>query len=128
MQPLCSNARAGHGGYTIERRHQAPRTSQPGEYSLKMLALELIQLLPLGTQYCIESRSKRRKYSLALDGPCAHMLTSIYQDEQYLVRWNTDKSTNKPPLSWHSILELVRCLEHVQDYLEVREKYSSPSQ
>ncbi|KAF1833563.1 SET domain-containing protein [Decorospora gaudefroyi] len=43
-------------------------------------------------------------------------------DEQYLVRWTTDRVTNKPPLSWHSIKELVRCLEHVQDYLEVREK------
>jgi histone-lysine N-methyltransferase SUV39H len=55
------------------------------------------------------------------------MLTKIYQDEQYLVRWNTDIPTKKPPLSWHSIQELVRCLEHVQDYLEVREKYSSLS-
>ncbi|KAF1956413.1 SET domain-containing protein [Byssothecium circinans] len=43
------------------------------------------------------------------------------KDEQYLVRWNAPSPT-KPPLSWHSIHELARCLEHVQDYLELREK------
>ncbi|RAR07036.1 SET domain-containing protein [Stemphylium lycopersici] len=44
-------------------------------------------------------------------------------DEQYLVRWATaEGSSTQPPLSWHSITELVRCLEHVQDYLEVRDK------
>ncbi|EMD91601.1 hypothetical protein COCHEDRAFT_1224704 [Bipolaris maydis C5] len=43
-------------------------------------------------------------------------------DEQYLVRWNTDNASDQAPLSWHSIKELLRCLEHVQDYLEVREK------
>ncbi|XP_014559391.1 hypothetical protein COCVIDRAFT_35422 [Bipolaris victoriae FI3] len=43
-------------------------------------------------------------------------------DEQYLVRWNTDDASDQAPLSWHSIKELLRCLEHVQDYLEVREK------
>ncbi|KAI4638211.1 hypothetical protein J4E93_010369 [Alternaria ventricosa] len=43
-------------------------------------------------------------------------------DEQYLVRWTSDTSTSKPPLSWHSVKDLVRCLEQIQDYLEVREK------
>ncbi|KAI4687847.1 uncharacterized protein J4E88_003440 [Alternaria novae-zelandiae] len=43
-------------------------------------------------------------------------------DEQYLVRWTSDTSTTKPPLSWHSVKDLVRCLEQIQDYLEVREK------
>ncbi|KAG9186701.1 histone-lysine N-methyltransferase SUV39H [Alternaria panax] len=49
-------------------------------------------------------------------------------DEQYLVRWAADTSTTKPPLSWHSMKELVRCLEHIQDYLEVRENNTPPSQ
>ncbi|KAJ8117602.1 hypothetical protein OPT61_g1233 [Boeremia exigua] len=43
-------------------------------------------------------------------------------DEQYLVRWHTEEETSAPPLSWHLINELQRCLEHVQDYLEEREK------
>ncbi|KAF1936559.1 SET domain-containing protein [Clathrospora elynae] len=48
-------------------------------------------------------------------------------DEQYLVRWSTDSPTNTPPLSWHSITELLRCLEHVQDYLDGREKFMQAS-
>jgi histone-lysine N-methyltransferase SUV39H len=36
------------------------------------------------------------------------------------VRWKSDSIT--PPLSWHSIRELVRCLEIVQDYITVREE------
>jgi len=47
------------------------------------------------------------------------------QDEQYLVRWKAETSTTKPPLSWHSVKELVRCLEHIQDYLEEREKQAT---
>lgn len=43
-------------------------------------------------------------------------------EEQYLVRWTTDVDTLQPPLSWHSIYELVRCLEHIQDYLDIRER------
>ncbi|KAH6860717.1 hypothetical protein BKA58DRAFT_443497 [Alternaria rosae] len=43
-------------------------------------------------------------------------------DEQYLVRWTSETLTTKPPLSWHSVKDLVRCLEKIQDYLEVREK------
>ncbi|KAI4947646.1 hypothetical protein J4E91_006468 [Alternaria rosae] len=43
-------------------------------------------------------------------------------DEQYLVRWTSETLTTKPPLSWHSVKDLVRCLEQIQDYLEVREK------
>ncbi|KAF1975077.1 SET domain-containing protein [Bimuria novae-zelandiae CBS 107.79] len=41
-------------------------------------------------------------------------------EEQYLVWWKSESKT--PPLSWHSITELVRCLEIVQDYITVREK------
>ncbi|KAH7114301.1 hypothetical protein B0J11DRAFT_132643 [Dendryphion nanum] len=44
-------------------------------------------------------------------------------DEQYLVRWKTDLPTLSPPLSWHSISELARCLEYVQDYLDERAKF-----
>ncbi|KAF2120659.1 hypothetical protein BDV96DRAFT_609812 [Lophiotrema nucula] len=43
-------------------------------------------------------------------------------EEQYLVRWKTDSLPQKPPLSWHNINELARCLEHVQDYLDARTK------
>ncbi|KAF2637110.1 SET domain-containing protein [Massarina eburnea CBS 473.64] len=43
-------------------------------------------------------------------------------DEQYLVRWTAPSASTNPPLSWHSIHELARCLEHVQDYLESRQK------
>ncbi|KAJ4380567.1 hypothetical protein N0V86_003926 [Didymella sp. IMI 355093] len=43
-------------------------------------------------------------------------------DEQYLVRWHTDKKTPTPPLSWHLVHELRNCLELIQDYLETREK------
>lgn len=46
------------------------------------------------------------------------MLTHSFQEEQYLVRWNIDSETTTPPLSWHKIAELVRCLEHIQDYLD----------
>ncbi|KAH7385763.1 hypothetical protein BKA66DRAFT_74980 [Pyrenochaeta sp. MPI-SDFR-AT-0127] len=42
-------------------------------------------------------------------------------EEQFLVRWISDEPIAKAPLSWHSISELVRCLEHVQDYLVTRE-------
>ncbi|KAL6702606.1 hypothetical protein ACN47E_001306 [Coniothyrium glycines] len=45
--------------------------------------------------------------------------------EQYLVRWITQSPMSMPPLSWHSINELVHCLEHVQDYLDTREKQGS---
>ncbi|KAF2267068.1 SET domain-containing protein [Lojkania enalia] len=47
-------------------------------------------------------------------------------EEEYLVRWKTDTTTKKPPFSWHSLSELsrVRCLEFVQDYLEVRATWS----
>ncbi|KAH6615007.1 hypothetical protein C7974DRAFT_57357 [Boeremia exigua] len=48
-------------------------------------------------------------------------------DEQYLVRWQTEESTLNPPLSWHPIQELQHCLEHVQDYLEKREKSKDSS-
>ncbi|KAF1915155.1 hypothetical protein BDU57DRAFT_595763 [Ampelomyces quisqualis] len=44
------------------------------------------------------------------------------EEEQYLVRWQTDYTTNTPPLSWHAIGELMRCLDVVQDYLEARAK------
>ncbi|KAF2631938.1 SET domain-containing protein [Macroventuria anomochaeta] len=43
-------------------------------------------------------------------------------DEQYLVRWHTENKTSTPPLSWHLVNELQRCLEHVQDYLDERER------
>ncbi|KAF2276200.1 SET domain-containing protein [Westerdykella ornata] len=43
-------------------------------------------------------------------------------DEQYLVRWITKSSTPNPPLSWHYIWELSRCLEQVQVYLDSREE------
>ncbi|KAI8941392.1 hypothetical protein NX059_002615 [Plenodomus lindquistii] len=43
-------------------------------------------------------------------------------EEQYLVLWNTDVNSPEPPLSWHPISELVRCLEHIQDYLDRREQ------
>ncbi|KAF2002936.1 SET domain-containing protein [Amniculicola lignicola CBS 123094] len=43
-------------------------------------------------------------------------------EEQYLVRWKTNAKTSTPALSWHVIDELSRCLEHVQDYLDVRSK------
>jgi histone-lysine N-methyltransferase SUV39H len=29
---------------------------------------------------------------------------------------------NTPPLSWHGLNELARCLEHVQDYLDARQE------
>ncbi|OCL05109.1 SET domain-containing protein [Glonium stellatum] len=45
-------------------------------------------------------------------------------EEQYLVRWRTQTKTQRPPLSWHGLSELSRCLELVQDYLEVK-LYSS---
>lgn len=51
-----------------------------------------------------------------------HDANVTLQEEQYLVRWNAETSTTKPPLSWHSVKDLVRCLEHIQEYLEVREK------
>ncbi|CAO2650310.1 Nn.00g016020.m01.CDS01 [Neocucurbitaria sp. VM-36] len=43
-------------------------------------------------------------------------------EEQYLLRWNTKDPTTTSPISWHSISELVRCLEYIQDYLETRER------
>ncbi|KAF2869706.1 hypothetical protein BDV95DRAFT_576087 [Massariosphaeria phaeospora] len=43
-------------------------------------------------------------------------------DEQFLVRWKSSTSTGKPPLSWHAVNELTRCLELVQEYLETRHK------
>ncbi|KAF2832842.1 SET domain-containing protein [Ophiobolus disseminans] len=43
-------------------------------------------------------------------------------EEQYLVQWKVDTRTNTPPLSWHAIEELVRCLDEVQDYLDARAK------
>ncbi|KAI4616373.1 uncharacterized protein J4E87_008639 [Alternaria ethzedia] len=46
----------------------------------------------------------------------------VDRDEQYLVQWTSETTTTKPPLSWHSVKDLVRCLEQIQDYLEVREK------
>lgn len=43
-------------------------------------------------------------------------------EEQYLVRWVTDNDTLRPPISWHPLSELLRCLEHIQDYLDIREQ------
>ncbi|ORY06661.1 hypothetical protein BCR34DRAFT_489947 [Clohesyomyces aquaticus] len=42
------------------------------------------------------------------------------EDDEYLVQWKTSAPTQTPPLSWHSVFELQRCLELVQDYLEER--------
>ncbi|RMZ69069.1 set domain-containing [Pyrenophora seminiperda CCB06] len=73
--------------------------------------------------------SNRVHNGVSLLSPCmvrARMLITALQDEQYLVRWKTDEKTTNPPLSWHSIRELVRCLEHVQDYLDSREKLKAP--
>ncbi|KAL5116747.1 hypothetical protein ACEQ8H_005359 [Pleosporales sp. CAS-2024a] len=44
----------------------------------------------------------------------------VGQEEHYLVQWKSEQQSNTPPLSWHAIEELVRCLEEVQDYLEAR--------
>ncbi|OAK98719.1 SET domain-containing protein [Phaeosphaeriaceae sp. SRC1lsM3a] len=46
----------------------------------------------------------------------------VGQEEQFLVQWKTDLRTEAPPLSWHPIDELVRCLDPVQDYLDIRAK------
>ncbi|KAF2855978.1 SET domain-containing protein [Plenodomus tracheiphilus IPT5] len=43
-------------------------------------------------------------------------------EEQFLVRWIADADPTKPPLSWHAVYELVRCLEHIQDYLDIRDQ------
>jgi histone-lysine N-methyltransferase SUV39H len=48
----------------------------------------------------------------------------IATDEQFLARWKTAVNTATPLLSWHSIGELVRCLDDVQEYLETRAKYA----
>ncbi|KAL5415397.1 hypothetical protein PMIN06_000330 [Paraphaeosphaeria minitans] len=47
------------------------------------------------------------------------------REEQFLVRWKSDSIT--PPFSWHSIRELARCLEVMQDYITIRENASVPS-
>ncbi|KAH7095501.1 hypothetical protein FB567DRAFT_512719 [Paraphoma chrysanthemicola] len=47
----------------------------------------------------------------------------INGEEQYLIRWKTNLRNNTPPLSWHGIEELVRCLDEVQDYIESRAKW-----
>ncbi|KAF2029402.1 SET domain-containing protein [Setomelanomma holmii] len=49
-------------------------------------------------------------------------MISPVQEEQFLVRWKTETRTNTPPFSWHTIEELVRCLDNVQAYLEARAK------
>lgn len=41
-------------------------------------------------------------------------------EEQYLVLWSSKSSASFPPLSWHNLNELSRCLELVQDYLEAK--------
>ncbi|KAF2018882.1 SET domain-containing protein [Aaosphaeria arxii CBS 175.79] len=41
-------------------------------------------------------------------------------EEQYLVRWKNNGDAEYPPLSWHSVSDLARCLEYVQDYIESR--------
>ncbi|KAL5393231.1 hypothetical protein DPSP01_000063 [Paraphaeosphaeria sporulosa] len=47
------------------------------------------------------------------------------REEQFLVRWKSDSTA--PPLSWHGIRELARCLELVQDYITIRENAKAPS-
>ncbi|PVI08479.1 SET domain-containing protein [Periconia macrospinosa] len=42
-------------------------------------------------------------------------------EEQYLVQWACSNAPEKPPISWHSVNELSRCLELLQDYLAIRE-------
>ncbi|KAF2189534.1 SET domain-containing protein [Zopfia rhizophila CBS 207.26] len=44
------------------------------------------------------------------------------QEEQYLVRWETTSRSQNPPLSWHNLKELSRCLELVQDYIDALDK------
>ncbi|KAL1792176.1 hypothetical protein ACET3X_009927 [Alternaria dauci] len=67
---------------------------------------------------------RRRVFVDRVHSIVAHRLKN--NDEQYLVRWREESSTTKPPLSWHSVKELVRCLEHIQDYIEEIEK-NAPS-
>ncbi|KAF2472195.1 SET domain-containing protein [Lindgomyces ingoldianus] len=49
------------------------------------------------------------------------------EEEQFLVCWKTGSSTQTPPLSWHSVGELGRCLEFVQDYLDNKARLLMPA-
>lgn len=55
-------------------------------------------------------------------GPCMADMILPFQEEQFLVQWKTELKTGAPPLSWHAIDELARCLDPVQDYLDIRAK------
>jgi len=124
----CSIGYAFNGSCPNEWAVDATRRSRAGMSCLKINfdLLGLVNILLLIGAFCgmqqIERRSELDSSPLRAPGDGLANLILPFQEEQYLVRWKTKEQTSTPPLSWHNLNNLARCLELVQDYLEKRER------